>query len=351
MKLGGALPHRGRAGPTLLLAVCGLGAVIGLLLAYRPPELTDSPVQTTRYAPPGPDQTTVPSRTTGGSPDLALFIGSATELLRIDLETGESTAFESVGWPVHAAEGWLVLIHPNGHSVRAVPLDDVDAAGQLLGSTAEAGGGFGPGPEPGQIWLPTPEGATMWHFIDVDDGGGARQDESPDLGVGMMSGSAVVTSSRAGGVFVVDQGEYRRVFNGEPVALSLDYLLARRCLSPTDCELQWLERGSWAEVDRAVPDTDLACGGWLSADGAWLAFLDLGEAVPSDLATGTVRVFNVETQDYVDILPTSEPSAPPVVGQCNVNSAADRFGRHDGAPEPPIDTGPFDYQLLFVDQR
>ena len=103
----------------IVFGLAAVAAVIGLVLASRPQSVTVEPVSTTQAYQRLTDETvTGTAAAVTRTPDQSLFIGNAFELIRIDLTNGDTTMYDAGGRPVHASSGWLVLIHPDGRSLR-----------------------------------------------------------------------------------------------------------------------------------------------------------------------------------------------------------------------------------------
>lgn len=366
-----------------LIGLAALAVLIPVVFALtRTSDTTDDASPQTTLGPQG-QETATPSGSpaadgrTGDRPtsDLALFVGSPAELIRIDLANGQVTQFErTVGVPIHSTSGWLIFIHPGGESVRAVPLAEVDGDPQILGTNAWTEGAFGPGPEPSQVWYPTEEGAATWRFVRVSSGQDERTQDSPDIGFGRIALRPLVTTSTDGGIYAAEGESYVEVFDGSLMALGNQHVIAQRCRDrgsggepgtaeellhdidraahgASSCRLHWLARGTWDEVDRPVPDVNLACGGWISGDGRFFAYFDTG-GVPSDeLTLNNVRVFDAEIGEHLD-LKSDQPV--PITGRCDMSSTRARFGQFDTAQ--PGRTGfdtvqPLDLQIHVVDRR
>ena len=85
------------------------------------------------------------------------------------------------------------------------------------------------------------------------------------------SGGPGVSGSASGGIFELVNGEYQRVAEGRPLAVSDEFVLAENCVSPTQCPSFWLDRATWGVVDRPIPEADLL-GAALSPDGRLLTY-------------------------------------------------------------------------------
>ncbi|MEM7340864.1 MAG: hypothetical protein AAF467_19560 [Actinomycetota bacterium] len=365
-----------------LIGLAALGVVLPLLFALSRPGASSDETSppTTSGAPAAgaqPSGSPAADGRTGDRPtsDLALFVGSPSELIRIDLGNGAVTQFErTVGVPIHSTDGWLIFIHPGGESVRAVPLAQVDGDAEILGTNAWTEGAFGPGPEPSQVWYPTEEGAATWRFIRVSEGYEERSQASPDVGFGRIALRPLVTTSSEGGVYAANGEDYVEVFDGNLMAIGHQHVIAQRCRDrgsggepgtaeqlqhdidraghgESSCRLHWLTRGTWDEPDRPVPDVTLACGGWLSGDGRWFAYFDTGGVASENLTLRNVRVFDTVTGEHLDL---SSAQDLPITGRCDMASTRGRFGEYDTVE--PGRTGfdtvePLNLQIHMVDRR
>jgi hypothetical protein len=315
---------RGEGNRLWVLAAVGLGLLGMLLWSPAPPPSGTSPQDVTGptagpVAGGGRATTTTTATTTplaavtgldttttivgSGGPvlgqpvGLALLVSSGASLERVDLDTGEVTGYEVRGWPVHASGGWLLLNDPTqAESLRALPLDDLQAAeGSPVGSTVGWPDRVHPGPEPGQVWVMGYTESFVWRLIRLDDGD--VLDQLPALfGLNgpIFTGPSVMTSV-AGGVFVHAGGQWRKVSEGMPLAVSDQYVLAQTCSQPLACGLEWIDRATWQQVVRPVPEAAGIVGGvWLSPDGRVLAF---------SADAGPPQVFDVERGEVVDLVP------------------------------------------------
>jgi hypothetical protein len=248
-----------------------------------------------------PATTTVEAAIGSGEPVLGQPVGlsllyGGRRLQRLDLDTGEITSYDTGGVPLLASGGRLVLSDSDGRRVRSVPVDQPAAQGVELadGISWWYTPGAGAGPEPGQAWMLTGGPETTWNLIALESG--ATLDVVPAaLSIGWSGGPSVVTTP-AGGVFALEGGgRYTKVFDGALVAASDEYAVAQTCAGPLDCELHWLLRSSWDEVDRPAPAADPLLGGWLSPGGRVLGV----HAVRGD--TIETVVFDVERELVIDV--------------------------------------------------
>jgi hypothetical protein len=234
----------------------------------RPPTTARPRPSTTEQADDEPPATTAVEATIGtGEPVLGqpvglplLYGGGGLELRRLDLDTGEITSYGTDGVPMLASGGWLVLSDSDG-GVRSVPVDQPAAKGAVLADGINWWfSGSSPGPEPGQVWILTRGPEITWNLMALESGD--TLDVVPAaLSFGWSGGPSVVTTP-AGGVFALeDGGPYTKVFDGALVAASDEYAVAQTCAGPLDCELDWLLRSSWDEVDRPAPAADPLLGG------------------------------------------------------------------------------------------
>jgi hypothetical protein len=226
---------------------------------------------------------------------LSLLIGGSSNLRRLDLDTGVVTDYDTNGWPIYADGGRLVLAEPDGGRVRAVGLDQLAARERdwLPLGISSSWPPVSTGPEPGTIWLLASIGQPTWQLIHITDGSTVDEITVTSDALHFTSGGPMIATSAAGGVFAHDGTTYRRVFDGVPLAVSDEFVLARSCSLPTACSLHWLRRDTWEEIDRAVPTDPVWWVGWLSADGRVLAysgaertrFFDVERGEPLDPAT------------------------------------------------------------------
>ncbi len=213
----------------------------------------------------------------GGDTGLSVLMGGESELRRLDLDTGAVTDFDRKGFPVYADDDVLVVSDPSRGTHTVVPLDDPEAEGLLLGTNWMMPAAVSAGPEAGTVWMlggdqPTPG----WQLVRLADGEVVDQVDASmatlQFGFGFDgSGGPGVSGSASGGIFELVNGEYQRVAEGRPLAVSDEFVLAENCVSPTQCPSFWLDRATWGVVDRPIPEADLL-GAALSPDGRLLTY-------------------------------------------------------------------------------
>jgi hypothetical protein len=224
----------------------------------------------------------------GETVGLSLFVGG-NDLKRVDLDTGEITKCESRSQPVYADDDWLMLLSGFSNELMVVPVDDPEGDGYRRTALMF----FGPtppvalGPEPGTVWLLSCEfEAPVWELLRLADGEVLR---SVPTHLNFFSSTGTsgpnVSSSPAGGFFVLDGDGYRKISDARPVAVSDDYVLVQSCNDPNDCDSQWLRRESLDPVDRALPEGDLSFA-WLSPEGRVLTSYGLTDPVVFDVERG-----------------------------------------------------------------
>ncbi|MEZ5411449.1 MAG: hypothetical protein R2761_25685 [Acidimicrobiales bacterium] len=221
---------------------------------------------------------------------LSLLIGSQERLRRLDLDTGVMTGSERAGLPLFGTGRW-VLVQGSSGLVRALPLADLDADVPSLWAQYSPVLPR-PGPDPGQIWLPDAAGPTLvWRLVDagsrdvlqeVDSGVAAWWDQAEAVIDPQVIGSGT------GEVFERDGAAFRRVAEGELVAVGRTVVLVRRCTDPASCTLHWMDRASWREVPAAVPDNraqELTTAS-ISDDGRLLLYTTATESFLFDVSRG-----------------------------------------------------------------
>lgn len=209
---------------------------------------------------------------------LSLIIGSEERLRRLDLDTGVVTTYERAGLPLFAT-GDVVLVQGSGSMVRALPLAELDADVSPLWAPYSPAVPR-PGPKPGQIWLPDVSDESLsWRLVDAGGRDVIREldgDGVPWWMPGVMTADPLVVGSSTGEVFErdVEGGGLRRVADGELVSVGRSLVLVRRCADPTACTLHWLDRASWREVERPLPDVDArtVSEAYISDDGRLLQY-------------------------------------------------------------------------------
>ena len=213
----------------------------------------------------------------GEETGLYLFIGGeSSKLRRIDLDTGEVVEYLDRVFPSFASDGYLVGTNPDSGRAKVMLIDDptVDTGVFLNSGYFYPGSSAAlPGPEPGQLWVigddfPSPS----WRLTRLSDGEVLQEIELATQNFyGPTLAGPMVAGSPSGGIFDLRDGTYVRVADGTPLAISTRFVLAEDCSSPIDCELRWLSRETWQEVDRALPELRPQ---WaqLSADGRVLMF-------------------------------------------------------------------------------
>ena len=155
----------------------------------------------------------------------------------------------------------------------------------------------------------------------------------------------IVVGSSTGEVFERHGDGFQLVTQGELVAVGRSTVLVRRCADPRSCSLHWIDRATWREVERPLPEInvqeltaasvsddgrlllyatatsssvlfDVSRGNpvtetetWpdnlaVSADGRWVAVLRLG---------GRIVVYDVEAGELTEIPVSSAGGARLVV--------------------------------------
>lgn len=192
---------------------------------------------------------------------LSLLIGSELRLRRVDLDTGVVTTYEHPATPVLAVGDRVLLQDPRTTAVRAVTVDQIDDPTVAPIWSQDAPAMPRPGPEPGWVWLPglDADQTFEWRLVDLASG---------QLRTVVSSGTAPwwqgnvgwidpeVVGSTDGGVFERAGDGYRRVADGELLAVSPAFVIVRVCADPSSCALRWVDRATWQEADRPVPEVD-----------------------------------------------------------------------------------------------
>jgi hypothetical protein len=305
----------GGGGPILLAGAVLLGVVGFALWSFSgvapesPADPTtgdpdDGPATTVPVVTSAPPPTTVVEVAVGGSDPLldtttglSILMGGAA-LRRLDLDTGELTTYDVRGVPLYASASRLVMISPGGSVLRSVPLDDPGAEGVVLSDRVTPRWPpyqFVAGPRADEVWMLAGD-EQVWELVNLVDGTRLEQLPGPTT-VSGLSFDPMVATSPAAGIFVRRDQRYEEVFPGSLIGVSDTHVLAQTCDQPTVCELHWLSRPTWEEVDRPVPDLAPTWAGWVSPGGLMLGVYIL------DTATGSVDhvVFDVERDRIVEL--------------------------------------------------
>ena len=198
---------------------------------------------------------------------LSLYVGRR-NLAEIDLDTGEVRQHELTGTsnasliPIYADAEWLVLLDNGG--MKVVPRSDPNAPVRPLGdglywSTALREASLG------HVWMITSmtgDGtfeSLIWASVSLADGSVSRTVDAMPYSFGGSASSPEITTSPAGGIFVLDAGggAFRRLADGIPLAFSDELVLVRVCDAPRACSDRWVDRESGDDIERPIPEIPL----------------------------------------------------------------------------------------------
>lgn len=288
-----------------------------------------------------------------GAVGLSVFVGSATELVRIDLDTGVQRAFEARGRPAHITGGWLVVADSDGGATRFV--DTNDPEGRLRRTIEEPQAwllGAGRAIEPGQLWVlvdTNNSSVTEWRLVDLDSQAVLRtvSVDGPFTRDILVDDGAVqlqpqFTSASDGSLFVLGDAStsdeatsYEPLGPGRLLAATDDALLIERCDEPVRCEAHWYGRDGQTRLDddavtnesllvsQVRSSTDREVVAWSDPFGGGVVVRDMGTdrtyvfdatwepALPSVSADGRY-VVGVDTAPFLLDVETGEVTPLPV---------------------------------------
>ncbi len=190
----------------------------------------------------------------GAPVGLTLFVGGVTTRA-VDLDTGAVSEIALDGAPLLVIDEWLVVANTEGGSSVVNRLDR-SARPRSLSTGGFVAAAFPDGPD--HLWVPNvseTSGELQWTSVSLVDGTTRTLLEPTSL-----RGTAVgpeVGGTASGGVYLLneDRSTYRRLADGNPLAVSADWVLVQLCTSPTSssCRIYWIDRSTGREVDRFVP--------------------------------------------------------------------------------------------------
>ncbi len=262
------------------------------------------------------EATTSTSIVGGGEPllgrpvGLSLLIGSELRLRRVDLDTGVVTTYQHPATPVLAVGDRVLLQDPSTTAVRAVTVDQLDDLTVTPIWSQDSPAMPRPGPEPGSIWLPVLDGEQRLEWRLVDLASGQMRTVVNTGSVSWWQGSVGwldpnVVGSTDGGVFERSGDGFRRVADGELLAVSPAFAIVRVCADPDTCALRWVDRATWEEVDRPIPEVDARDVGSLamSDDGGLLLITSLSGRELFDVTRGTALSSSASAPDNLAVSP------------------------------------------------
>ncbi len=189
-----------------------------------------------------------------------LFITRAADVIRLDLDTGDTETYRTLARPIAAFNDEILLW--TGQGLAAVPAADATVEPRVIYSR--------------------PVDGTLRSYLEalsVLDGDRlvfefalfASGDVGPvkvlvDLSSGESTNIALpprsssvggLVSVPGGGTFDFVEGEFRPVFQGEVVSVGRRSLIGYQCLNPSDCKLILVDRTSGETLPASLPDVPL----------------------------------------------------------------------------------------------
>jgi len=228
----------------------------------------------------------------------SLWFRGITGLQQLDLNTLDTTTFDLLdASPIYAHDGWLVLagVADARSSIFAVPVDDPEHEAVDLGDGTYWPPSAKAGPAPGTIWMinVAPTRQSAWHLIRLADGDVLSELPAEPLYFLAFQVGPEVASSRDGGIFEWQDGEYRRVAEGTMLAASDELVLAQNCETPSVCNQQWLDRSTWEPVNRPLP-------AGFRGDG-FSTTLSPGGRILIEQSTTRLEVFDLDNGSNIDL--------------------------------------------------
>lgn len=206
-----------------------------------------------------------------------LFARNADAVLRIQLATGRVVRTET---PAVLSDGPMsFLAGPRQVIVKAwqgggIVIPDDQPARQLSGALATIGPIL-PGPEPGQLWVPSagdPDNPQRVQLVSFD-GRRGEQISMPANGPPVPDGAGYLLSSLTGGIYDIRPGSLHRITTGALLAVGPTRWLTEECDEQHRCTTDVIDRRTGAHhVIGPGADSD-APTGLISPDGSMAAIL------------------------------------------------------------------------------
>ena len=269
----------------------------------------------------------------GSAIGYSLLAAADGELLQINLDNGEQQQFELAGRAIGVAGDELVLFDEREGFV-AVPVDDVDGERRVVFGVPELQGGESRVSVDNLVSAAIREPNTLVaEFIREDIpigdptlvfeievvGGRFRAtpaDISDDVSSRLFSTWFGLVWVSGGGLFEAGNEGFRKLSDGFPLMMGLNYAIVNECARPDDCRQAWIERGTGREADRPLPAFENVF---------WMREIDSEARVLLTDGPEGIALFDVERDRWL-----GDPGTFGQVGE----AATDRFGHVTMALSP-----------------